>query len=355
MAAKRTRVLRIGTGDAAADEAAIREAADVIRRGRLVAFPTETVYGLGADATNPDAVHAIFEAKGRPATNPLIVHASDRAMARGCVAEWPEAAERLAARFWPGPLTLVLPKRELIADVVTAGGATVGVRVPAHWVARRLIAATGRPIAAPSANRSTAVSPTAAEHVLKDLAGRIDLILDAGPCRRGIESTVVKVGRERALVLRPGPLRAEEIEQVLGMAVAAADRDDGAGAASSPGRQPLHYAPRTPLILLEAVPWPPAVTVPAEHERYAVIVIGQDRDRTNRHFWDAGVGSVAAARPRVSAYLHKPSRAEKVLYWLLHKIDEETPPLEAIYVVMPPETSEWRAVRDRLTRAAGRG
>jgi L-threonylcarbamoyladenylate synthase len=355
MGPRRTRVLRIGTGDAGADKAAIREAAEVLRGGGLVAFPTETVYGLGADATNPDAVRAIFEAKGRPATNPVIVHACDRAMARACVAEWPEAAERLAARLWPGPLTLVLRKHESIPDVVTAGGETVGVRVPAHWIARRLIAEAGRLIAAPSANRSTAVSPTRAGHVLKDLEGRIDLILDAGACRRGIESTVVELGRGGVRILRPGPLRADEIERVLGEAVAAVDVDAGSAVARSPGRLPLHYAPRTPLILMEAVPWPPAVKLPPKLERYALIVFDHMWHRVIWHFWDAGVGEATPARPRISARLDVPSRAEKVLYWLLHKIDAEKPPLEATYVVMPPDTPEWSTIRDRLTRAAGRG
>src|SRR4051794_10568595 len=158
----------------------IARAAKMIRRGELVAFPTETVYGLGADATNPEAVARIYEAKGRPAINPLIVHASDMAMAQSCVASWPSQAEDLAQWFWPGPLTLVLPRSAMIPDIVSAGRETVGVRIPALRLARTLIAKVGRPIAAPSANRPNRISPTNAEHVRKDLDGRIAMILDSG-------------------------------------------------------------------------------------------------------------------------------------------------------------------------------
>src|SRR5437660_12869477 len=174
-----------------AEPAAIAEAAAVLRRGGLVAFPTETVYGLGGNALDPAAVARIFAAKGRPATNPVIVHVADAAGVPLVAAAWPDPAARLAARFWPGPLTLVLPRRPEVPDVVTAAGPTVAVRVPAHPVARALLRAAGVPVAAPSANRSSELSPTTAEHVLRGLGGRIDLILDAGPCPGGIESTVL--------------------------------------------------------------------------------------------------------------------------------------------------------------------
>ncbi len=175
----------------------------MLRRGGLVAFATETVYGLGADATDPAAVTGIFEAKGRPAVNPLIVHADGLEMARSCVASWPEEARILAEACWPGPLTLVLPRSARIPNVVTAGRETVGIRVPDTRVARLLIARTGRPVAAPSANRSTGISPTLARHVLKDLDGRIDLILDSGPTALGLESTVVDLSRDSPRLLRP--------------------------------------------------------------------------------------------------------------------------------------------------------
>src|ERR1044071_7290579 len=168
----------------------IAQAVEILRGGGLVAFPTETVYGLGADATNPAAVARIFEAKGRPASTPLIVHAHPLEMVLSCVTAWPPSAQRLAEKIWPGPLTLVLPRAPLIPDIVTAGRDAVGVRIPGSNVARALIARTGRPIAAPSANASMRVSPTLAKHVLKDLDGKIDLILDGGQTRLGLESTV---------------------------------------------------------------------------------------------------------------------------------------------------------------------
>src|SRR5579864_4916197 len=175
----------------APDAAAIAEAAALLRAGGLVAFPTETVYGLAANALSADAVSRIFAAKGRPAGNPVIVHVADAAGARALVDDWPAAAERLAERFWPGPLTLVLPRSRQVPDLVTAGGSTVGVRVPAHPVALALLHACGLPLAAPSANRSTRLSPTRAAHVLGDLGDRIDLLLDGGATPGGLESTVL--------------------------------------------------------------------------------------------------------------------------------------------------------------------
>ncbi len=182
----------------------IARAAEVLRRGGLVAFPTETVYGLGANALDPNAVAGIFHAKGRPANNPVIVHVAEARDVLRVVADWPEIAERLAQRFWPGPLTLVLPKRAGVPDVVTAGGPTVAVRVPAHPVALALLRAVGVPIAAPSANRSTQLSPTRAEHVQRGLDGLIDLILDGGPTTGGLESTVLDVTTTPPRLLRPG-------------------------------------------------------------------------------------------------------------------------------------------------------
>ncbi len=228
------------------DEPTLREAAGILRAGGLVAFATETVYGLGADATNPAAVARIFEAKGRPATNPLIVHVPHRILARRCVADWPEHAEILAKRFWPGPLTLVLPRSELIPDIVTAGHQTVGVRVPQTTVARRLIARARCPIAAPSANRSSGISPTLARHVAADLGDRVDLILDSGQTTVGLESTVLDLTTREPRILRPGPITAEAMEHVLGGVrvreaignSAAPDRP-----LTSPGQMAVHYAP----------------------------------------------------------------------------------------------------------------
>ena len=198
------------------DPAVLKLAASILKQGGLVAFATETVYGLGAVATNSEAVTRIFEAKGRPARNPVIVHVTGVAQARECVDDWPRAAETLAARFWPGPLTLVLKRSAIIPDVVTAGLDTVAVRVPVGKVALGLIERTEEPIAAPSANRSNRLSPTRALHVLADLDGRIDLIIDSGPTAVGLESTVIDLTTPIPRVLRPGPIAASELASALG-------------------------------------------------------------------------------------------------------------------------------------------
>jgi len=235
-----------------ADEpGAIAEAARILGAGGLVAFPTETVYGLGADATNAAAVARIYAAKGRPSFNPLIAHVNDAAAARA-LARFDAAAETLANAFWPGPLTLVVPKSAAcpVAELATAGLDTVAVRVPAHPVARALIAALGRPVVAPSANRSGHVSPTTAEHVLADLAGRIDLVLDGGPARVGVESTILLCLDGAVTLLRPGGLAREAIERAIGRQVAEARiaADEGE-APLAPGMLASHYAPRAALRL----------------------------------------------------------------------------------------------------------
>src|SRR4051794_29437194 len=231
----------------AIDAGPIAQAADVLRRGGLVAFPTETVYGLGANALDAEAVRRIFEAKGRPANNPIIIHVADVEQARQLVAGWPSEAERLAARFWPGPLTLVLPRRDVVPDLVTAGGSTVAIRVPAHPVALALIRAAGMPIAAPSANRSTQLSPTRAEHVLHTMRGRIDLVLDPGPTSGGLESTVLDLTTSPPRLLRPGLVTRSEVEAIIGPIVLSSTAPLGAVSLPSPGMLPRHYAPRTPL------------------------------------------------------------------------------------------------------------
>jgi L-threonylcarbamoyladenylate synthase len=229
-----------------ADPAAVKEAARSLAAGGLVAFPTETVYGLGADAGNGEAVARLYAAKGRPRFNPLIAHVGDLAAARR-QAIFNEAAEQLAAAFWPGPLTLVLPKAPgcTVADLALAGLDTVAVRMPAHHVARDLLMAFDKPIVAPSANRSGHVSPTGAAHVLADLRGRIDLIVDGGPCQVGLESTIVSLVGPPAL-LRPGGLPRADIERVLGTALAEAPRGD---APVAPGMLASHYAPKAQLRL----------------------------------------------------------------------------------------------------------
>ena len=232
------------------DQASIDEAARLIRESELVAFPTETVYGLGGDATNEHAVAKIFEAKGRPQFNPLISHVLDAGEARRLV-QWSDVADKLAARFWPGPLTLVLPraKNSPIALLATAGLDTAAVRAPAHPMAQALIRAAGRPIAAPSANRSGAVSPTRAEHVAESLGDRVKLILDGGPCEVGLESTVLDLTTATPTLLRPGGATREAIEAVIGPVALSDAIPNGDAARKSPGQLDSHYAPARPVRL----------------------------------------------------------------------------------------------------------
>ncbi len=316
------------------DPEAIWEAQKVLRRGDLVAFATETVYGLGADATNPKAVARIFAAKGRPSINPLIVHASDTAMARRVVLDWPETAEKLATAFWPGPLTLVLPRAEIIPDIVTAGRDTVAVRVPKTEVARLLLIYTGRPIAAPSANRSAGTSSTLARHVLDDLEGRIDLLLDSGQTTLGLESTVLDLTTRRPHLLRPGPIGVREIERILcGELVHSPVDPDPHGPLTSPGQMTVHYAPRTRALRVDGVEdlagfaWPP---------RAALLVVGRHELPPlpgDLHLYD----------------LESPEAAARDLYAVLHQCDARQ--LELIVVLPPPDRPEWAAIRDRLRRA----
>ena len=315
------------------DPATLEDAARVLRNHGLVAFPTETVYGLGALAFEPAAVARIFEAKGRPPTNPLIVHVDGEAMARLCVDGWPEAAAMLAKEFWPGPLTLVLPRSEFIPDIVTGGGPTVGVRMPAPAVARGLITAAGSPLAAPSANRSNRISPTSADHVLADLDGEVEMILDGGSTNLGIESTVIDLADGRLRLLRPGVISPEWIGQVLGRDVEVVDAVDEPGStSSSPGRLSLHYAPRVPCDRVEAgerAPW---------DEKVALILFGDDINRFVTF--------------EMVAWLMEPESAARGLYTALRKLERIGLDSGRRCVVgMPPDVPEWRAIRDRLLRA----
>ena len=295
----------------------IQEAAQILRSGGLVAFPTETVYGLGANALDAAAVAKIFEAKGRPETSPLIVHASSIQMARTLVTEWPREAEELAQRWWPGPLTLVLPKVPQIPDIVTAGLGTVGVRVPAHPLALELIEAAGLPLAAPSANRFGELSPTTAAHVRAAFGDSIP-VLDGGPTRVGIESTVVSIADGRITLLRPGMIALGEIERAV----------TPAGAHPSPGMAARHYSPRTPLLLVDT---------PSEMP-----------DRRGAYVWwnTSGLTARSLRMPNDPvAYAHR-------LYGVLHDLDEEHWPW--IAVETPPDAAGWAAIADRLKRAASK-
>jgi L-threonylcarbamoyladenylate synthase len=318
--------------------ASVEQAADRIRRGGLVAFPTETVYGLGARADDAAAVRAIFTAKGRPPGNPLIVHVGSIEAARATAAAFPEAAERLGAAFWPGPLTLVVARREGAGGVVAeaaAGGPTAAIRVPAHPVALALLRAAGLPIAAPSANRSTAISPTTADHVMKSLGGRIDLVLDGGPTGLGIESTIVDVTRSPAVLLRHGAIPLEAIAALLpvvdrGAAVVAeGDR------AAAPGSQARHYAPRARVAL-----------VPAE------AVLGEILAHRARGLragaLERAPGTVDEAPREVLP--DDPAGYAAGLYAALHRLEDAG--CDAIVVAAPPGGGAWAAVRDRLGRAS---
>ena len=307
------------------DRHELEEAARILREGGLVAFPTETVYGLGANALSEKAVRRIYEAKGRPATSPLIVHVSTLAMAREFAAEWPEAAETLAKAFWPGPLTLVVSKRPVIPDIVTAGLPTVGLRMPANPVALDLIRTAGVPVAAPSANRFTELSPTRAEHVRASLGDAVDRILDGGPCEVGIESTVLSVAGDPPVLLRPGMVSQTQIEALIGP-VALAGQFEGAHPA--PGLHPRHYSPSTPVILVTDG------KLPAEGR--------------GAYVWYARMAEAALD-------VRLPADAERYaaeLYDTLHRLDSLK--MDWIAVERPPAQPEWHGVLDRLQRASSK-
>jgi L-threonylcarbamoyladenylate synthase len=312
----------------------IDHAARVLASGGLVAFPTETVYGLGADARAPDAVARVFAAKGRPRAHPLIIHVADASGLDAWTSDPPPAARVLAAAFWPGPLTLVLRRAPALPDAATGGGATVGIRVPSHPMARALLAAFGGPIAAPSANRFGAVSPTTADHVAADLADAVDYILDGGACEIGVESTIVDLTRGRAVLLRPGGIPRAELERVLGMPVADADPE----APAAPGTLPAHYAPRARVVAVSArelalaihAATPPVAVVATERE-LAALPLGAEVIR-------APVPEDVAA-------------AARVLYATLRDLDARG--VATIVAATPPALGLGEAVADRLRRAAG--
>jgi L-threonylcarbamoyladenylate synthase len=312
------------------DPQVIARAAAAIRAGELVAFPTETVYGLGAAALEARAVAKIYAAKGRPDYNPLIVHTLGIEQARALVREWPPLAEALARRFWPGPLTLVLPKLPIVPDLVTAGLPSVAVRAPAHPVARALLEAAAVPIAAPSANRFQAISPTTAAHVERSLGLDVALILDGGPTSVGIESTVVALTEPQPTLLRLGGLAAAAIEAVTGPLARPTATERGV-ARASPGLDDRHYAPRGELRLLARAELLAAVDGPAP------------------------VGSISF-EPAPSGVDHAlvlprdPSDYARLLYASLHTLDELG--CRRILVEATPDEPAWAAIVDRLRRAA---
>ena len=306
----------------------VAEAARLLRGGQLVAFPTETVYGLGGDATNERAVAAIFEAKGRPQFNPLISHVLDAAEAQQFV-RWNDIAQKLAARFWPGPLTLVLPRSagSPISLLATAGLDTVAIRAPSHPVAQALIRAAGRPIAAPSANRSGAISPTRAEHVAESLGARVPLILDGGPCLVGVESTVLDLTAATPTLLRPGGAMREAIEAVIGPIAVSHALPSGDSARKSPGQLESHYAPARPMRL-------EATSVSA----------------------DEGLLAFGPRVPQGATLTYNLSPASDLgeaaanLFAMMRLLDR--PGIGRIAVMPIPETGLGLAINDRLRRAA---
>jgi len=295
----------------------IAKAAAIIREGGLVVFPTETVYGLGANALDADAVKKIYALKGRPAASPLIVHVASIEQARELAAEWSPDAERLARQYWPGPLTIVVPKMKAIPDEVTAGLVTVGLRMPRHPMALELLGAAGVPIAAPSANRFTQLSPTTAEHVREAFGAQTPFLLDGGPCEVGLESTVIAVTRDGLEVLRPGMANVEEAVRT-----AAAETE----AHRAPGQHRKHYSPKTRVILVNRGRLP--------------------REGRGAYLW-LDYNAVAAVRQRMP---EKPEAYAAELYAALHKLDREG--FDWIAVELPPGAPEWAAIRDRLLRAA---
>ncbi len=316
--------------------AAVARAVALLRAGEVIALPTETVYGLAANALDPDAVARIYEIKGRPAHNPIICHVASQAMARRCVTDWPAQAERLARAFWPGPLTLVLPRAAEIPDIVTAGGNTVGVRWPSHPFMQAVIAACDFPLAAPSANLSNQLSPTNADHVRRQLDGRIRLIVDGGQAQVGIESTVVDVSAEPPRQLRPGMIHEEALLAVTGTLAAG----ETAGVLRSPGLLKKHYSPRAKLLLLR---WRDDADLLTQLGR---LNVATKQTCVITHSTLAG----GADFLRVSVVPHDAEAFARALYAELHQCDAAG----ARWIVAEalPDGPEWRPITDRLTRAA---
>jgi L-threonylcarbamoyladenylate synthase len=307
--------------------AEIRRAAEALQQGRLVAFPTETVYGLGADASNAKAVARLYAVKGRPADHPVIVHFASADDAFAWAREVPDEARILASRFWPGPLTLILKRSDRAKDLVTGGQDNIGLRVPSHPVAHELLRLFQGGVAAPSANRFGKVSPTTAAHVRDDLGDDVDLVLEGGPSEVGIESTIIDLSGNAPVLLRPGRISREQLEQVLGRPVS----DRNSSATKHPGGMERHYAPRTPARLV------PTYDLDKEiarlEEKVAVLAFSRPDERVD--YW--------LRMPRdPGAYAQK-------LYGALRELDGAG--CEEILVEAPPEAPEWAAVRDRLQRA----
>lgn len=322
----------------------IDQAVSILRKGGIVAFPTETVYGLGADATNAAAVRKVFAVKGRPATNPVIVHVAEIAIAKRYAASWPEAAQKLADKFWPGPLTLVLPKVDSIATAVTAGKKTVGLRAPDHPVAAQLLRAVDGAIIGPSANRSTRVSPTTAQHVADELGPKIDMILDGGPCKVGIESSVIDLSVSPPMLLRPGMVSRYQIEAIIGSIDVFEGSVASHVAASSPGLQSVHYAPITPTYRFERKNAARVAQWCGKSPEKSVIIL-----RLGAAASEDPILQSLSMNQRQMIMPVNPTDYARQMYAALRHADRQNP--AAIWLEMPGDEPQWFAVRDRLFRA----
>jgi L-threonylcarbamoyladenylate synthase len=332
--------------------AAVKRAAELLRAGEVVALPTETVYGLAANALDAKAVAKIFQIKGRPANNPVIVHVASLSMAKGCASDWPGSADKLARAFWPGPLTLVMPRAEKIPGIVAAGGATVGVRWPGHPFIQAVIRECGFPLAAPSANLSSRISPTNAGHVRKQLGGRIPLIVDGGQSQVGIESTVLDLSVSPPRILRPGMIHVESLAAVAGEVTSDKWRVTSKDPLRSPGLLVKHYSPKAKLVVLS---WRDDVDLRSQLSTFNPVkgrgphgalrpqpstcfVIAHTHIPSGEHF------------ARVSVIPHDAEAFARAIYAELHGCDEAG--AEWIIVEAPPELPEWSGIADRLKRAA---
>ncbi len=329
-----TRILQL-SGDKRHDDPIIEEAATVLRSGGIVAIPTETVYGLAGNALDPDAIAKIYEAKGRPSANPLIIHVATIEQAKDLASAWPSNAQKLADAFWPGPLTLVVPKTSDVPDSATAGLQSVALRVPSHPVMRAVIEAAGIPLAAPSANRSQAVSPTRAGHVLKSLGDRIELILDGGTTEHGLESTVVDCTVTPPRLLRPGPISRMDLEGVVGRVKVEEESVADDTARLSPGMSARHYAPSARLIIVPK-------------ERLANALLSAEAP-VGAFLLGGAVLNPKATLVQMPAH---PVAYGATLYTELHRMDDAG--VKTIIVEEPPKEAGWEAVWDRLRRASAK-
>lgn len=319
------------TAIVAADERAILTAAEMLKQGRLVAFPTETVYGLGADAANPEAIRRIFTAKGRPAEHPLIVHIENIEQLNDWAIQIPESAIRLAERFWPGPLAIILKKKPEVPPEVTGGQNTVGLRIPGNPVALKLLKAFAGGIAAPSANRFKHISPTLASHVLEELGGRVDLILDGGACSVGVESTIIDLSGCEPCLLRPGHISVAELEAVLQVKVTIPGYSD----TRAPGMMAVHYAPVTQSWLCPGDRLPAILAGLSEQSKKVGLI---------KYQYQAELTQIHTIQMPEQAEFYAQS-----LYASLRQLDRLN--LDLILVEQPPISDAWRAINDRLEKA----